>query len=692
MITVLIPNRNHGAYLARCLQGVLPEADEVRVVDDASEDDSRLIVRRFQARHPSLRLIEKNVPRGLLANLNEQLPNLAPGHVLFHAADDYLNPGAVARLRTILREFPHVGLVVWDLAFETAGRQRPSHGYRPGQGGGYFPPEFVAERFRGLPFVGQALFRVDALRALGGQPEKLAWHADHHSAWVIGLRHGVYYLNEPLGVLRENPGSYGSGMFGEKQKQVLEEAVREWNLPKYDDVREGLIRGQAIAVFPGNLLKDLPRIPGGTAYWTPGLRRLLWLRQWRHHFRHPLPESWKKKLRKIRPHEAMNLRSYLRRPVLRLYRKVLGKTGRGDVPLRMADSTPGHCQAFPSAGTVLWKGERTLPEVPSSVGLGVVHPNLSVALSAGTAGVWVARLEKAQVHGPSVGVTTGDRTFLPDVSIEWNKIPEDHGVMRRFRLPPARPLGGRTLLLASTGGDTYHHWMMDVLPRIELLQAAGTDLRKVDHFLVNGKGTPFQRDSLRCLGVPAEKCIPLTGRCRFQCETLILPSLPFPTSRPSREACEFLRRSFGSGQPGPTQKLLVGRGGGVSRQVRKWEEIRKNLLPLGFVDFDPGSVSLEEQIRAFSSAEIVVGVHGAALTNLVFCRTGTPALEIFGSEYVNPCYRNLCAAAGLRHFGVVDATPRGKALRMDLIDPEGEIDGDPEAVLRLTRGILAGRY
>jgi capsular polysaccharide biosynthesis protein/glycosyltransferase involved in cell wall biosynthesis len=688
MITVLIPNRNHGAYLARGLQGVIPEADEVRVVDDASEDDSREIVRRLQGRHPNLRLIGKNVPCGLLANLNEQLSDLAPGHVLFHAADDYLLPGAMTRLRTILQEFPHVGLVVWDLAFETAGKQRPSHGYRSGQGGGYFPPEIVAERFRGLPFVGQALFRVDALQALGGQPEKLAWHADHHTAWILGLRYGIYYLNETLGVLQENPGSYSSGMFGEKQKQVFEETVREWNLPKYDDVREGLIRGQAIAVFPGNLLKNLPRIPGGTAYWTPGLRRLLWFRQWRHHFRHPLPESWKKKLRKIRPHEAMNLRSYLRRPVLRLYRKVLGKTGCGDIPLRMADSTPAHCQAFPSAGTVFWKGERNLPEVPSSIGSGVVHPNLSVALSAGTAGVWVARLEKAQVHGPSVGVTTGDRTFLPDVSIEWNKIPEDHGVMRRFRLPPARRLGGMTLLLASTGGDTYHHWMMDVQPRIELLQAAGTDLRKVDHFLVNGKGTPFQRDSLRCLGVPAEKCIPLTGRCRFQCETLILPSLPFPTSRPSREACEFLRRFFGSGQPGPTQKLLVDRGGGVSRQVRKWEEIRNKLLSLGFVEFDPGQASLEEQAATFGRAGIVVGAHGAALTNLVFCQPGTRVLEMFGADYVNPCYRNLCAAAGLEHHAVVDVVEAGQPAQLELIDATREIRGEPGLVVELAEKLL----
>ena len=692
MITVLIPNRNHGAYLARCLQGLLPNFDEIRVIDDASEDNSRDIVRLFQVRHPQLRLIEKDKPRGLLANLNEEVARLSSGHVLFHAADDYLLPGAFSRLRKILQDYPKVGVVVWDLAFESSGRARPPHRYLPRKGSGYFPPDQVAERFRGLPFVGQALFRVDALREIGGQPEALAWHADHHTAWVLGLRHGVYYLNETLGVLQENPDSYSSGMFGERQRDVLVATIREWNQPKYEDVRKGLIRGLAFAVFPGHLLRDLLRVQGGEVYWTPELRRFLWLGKLRHRFRHPLPTKWKQRLKKLWPRNAMNWRSHLRRPLLRLYRKILLATGWGNVPLGIADSTPAHLKGSPAAGSVIWQGIRSLPPVPFSPSPGLPHPNLSHARPGAEAVVWVADMEKAEVNGPSVAVTTADRILLADVSIEWNKIPEDHGVMRRFRLPAARRLKGTSVLLGSTGGDTYHHWMMDVLPRMDLLQAAGTELAAADHFLVNGREKPFQRDSLIRLGIPLEKCVAMAGRCRFSCDTLLLPSLPFPTSRPSREACEFLRRSFAVPEAGTPRRLLIGRGGGLSRQVGRWDEIRQRLQPLGFSDFDPGSFSLEEQVRAFASAEMVVGVHGAALTNLVFCRPGIPVVEIFGSGYVNPCYRNLCAAAGLRHFGVVDATPAGQAPRLDLIDPQGQIEGDPEAVLHLASEVLAGRH
>ena len=64
-------------------------------------------------------------------------------------------------------------------------------------------------------------------------------------------------------------------------------------------------------------------------------------------------------------------------------------------------------------------------------------------------------------------------------------------------------------------------------------------------------------------------------------------------------------------------------------------------------------MSVEEQVKFFSSADMVVGAHGAALTNLVFCRPGTRVVELFSPHYVNPCYRDLCVAAGLRHAAVI---------------------------------------
>ena len=693
MISVVIPNRNHGPFLERCLASVLEGAEpheNIWVIDDASDDNSLEVVEQLQSRYPQIQLLKKDQPQGLLRNINDLLPEIPLGHVLFLAADDYLLPGALARMRRILSEYPQVGAVVWDLVIESKVRRRPSHNYRPRRGGGYFSPAKVPGRFGYLPFVGQALFHVSALKKMGGLPEALRWHADHHLAWVLGLRQGIFYEPKCLGVFQEMEKAYSSGMFGEEQSQVLRATIEEWEKPEYSDIRKNLIRGGALAVFGRNSLASLPQIPGGRAYLTPAMKRWCIRQGIRAWWRHPLPLAWSRWFKKLKPKGAMNLKSYVRRPLLRGYRRILKNFSWGSIPLEVAAETPEFLrQRGPGEGKVVWRGEVHLPAIPVSGFAGKPHPNLSECQPARNFGVWLSELPEAGVHGPSIAVTTHGRAMLADVSIEWNKIPEDHGIMRRFFLPRAEVLRGTSFLLASTGGGTYHHWMMDVLTRFPFLEKSGLLPGSIDHFLVNGVDLAFQKESLLKLGIPLNKCVGIPKRRRFRCERLLVPSLAFPTSRPSREACGFLSKQLAKQESGRGRgRLLVGRGGGVSRQVQRWGEIRTKLLSLGFVEFDPGQASLAEQAATFRGAEIVVGAHGAALTNLVFCQPGTKVLEMFGADYVNPCYRNLCAAAGLEHHAVVDVVEVGQPAQRELIDATRKIRGEPVLVAELAAKLL----
>jgi capsular polysaccharide biosynthesis protein len=61
-------------------------------------------------------------------------------------------------------------------------------------------------------------------------------------------------------------------------------------------------------------------------------------------------------------------------------------------------------------------------------------------------------------------------------------------------------------------------------------------------------------------------------------------------------------------------------------------------------------MSVAEQISLFAAAEVVIGAHGAALTNTVFCSPGTKVIEIFAPDYVNPCYRKLSSQVGLEYW------------------------------------------
>lgn len=75
----------------------------------------------------------------------------------------------------------------------------------------------------------------------------------------------------------------------------------------------------------------------------------------------------------------------------------------------------------------------------------------------------------------------------------------------------------------------------------------------------------------------------------------------------------------------------------------------------GFEIVTPGEMTVEEQMVAFRDAEIIVGPHGAGLTNLVYCRSGraTRVVELAQMSYVPGFYVRICQAKGLDYAAMI---------------------------------------
>jgi len=340
------------------------------------------------------------------------------------------------------------------------------------------------------------------------------------------------------------------------------------------------------------------------------------------------------KLKKVRTQIAQNLRLMGRRFGLWAH-----------APLRVVGCE--EAGLFQSKKPVLREAPASYPVLPKS------HPHLGEStLWYGQS--WCTAIERVTVYGPTVAVVDGQQRLLGDVSCEWGQPPELNWTMRRVWMPSTSFLKGRALILAATGGESYYHWMMDVLPRIQLAEKSGFKLESFDHFVVNGITKPFQQESLEALGIPLEKCR-VFGKSKkgYLCEEAILPSMPGPMGLPPPETAEFLRNSFSGGPEKGAELLFVGRGKGESRPLVEAEKIWAGLQKFGFIQIQPEKMSVADQARAFRSARVVVGAHGAGLANLAFCHPGTKVIELFSPLYVNPCYRNLCLAAGLSHGAVI---------------------------------------
>lgn len=225
-----------------------------------------------------------------------------------------------------------------------------------------------------------------------------------------------------------------------------------------------------------------------------------------------------------------------------------------------------------------------------------------------------------------------------------------------------RFLKGVTLNLCSAhAAINFCHWMFDSMSRLELFERAGYTFDDVDHILMPnfpGRTTAWVRERLQ---LPVEKIIHPGPRDQFTCETLLQPSFPgFIASYPPW-VIDFYRRHFPAPTVTPTRKIYIARRG--KRGLANEAEVESELQRRGFELFDPAyQTDLHLQLADVSH---VVGVHGAAMANLVFCPRTTRVLELMPSDMSSRYYYSLCDSAGMSYGVVFGRSLRERRTKFD---------------------------
>jgi capsular polysaccharide biosynthesis protein len=305
-----------------------------------------------------------------------------------------------------------------------------------------------------------------------------------------------------------------------------------------------------------------------------------------------------------------------------------------------------------------------------------VHSIFRQSLVGQSPAVFVATISGARVVGTAGHVIAPDNKVLGDVSREWFFNADQHSLLFKFKLPPTQNLPGLTVPLAVISGGTYYHWMTDVLPRLAIIEKGGCKLEAVDHFIVNDSRAPFLRESLDLLGIPQEKCVFTSKQMHLLCEKVVLPSVPGVPGKTPKWVVDFLRERFLPKVPqaGKRRRIYVSRQRSKYRKLRNGEEVREILLSRGFEEFFLEELPFRKQIELFASAEAVVSVHGAGLTNLAFCPSRTKVLEIFSPNYVNECFWNIVTWLDLEYAYLL-----GNGKRPEEFEDPHRVEEDVEA-------------
>ncbi|MEE9332753.1 MAG: glycosyltransferase 61 family protein [Granulosicoccaceae bacterium] len=219
------------------------------------------------------------------------------------------------------------------------------------------------------------------------------------------------------------------------------------------------------------------------------------------------------------------------------------------------------------------------------------------------------------------------------------------------------PLPGTTVLFAlSAGAHCYYHWMLDILPKLGVLQKAGFKLADIDNLLVRQASSSFQKDTLMHFGFESNRIVETKDNNRLLCEKVIIVDIQNGINmKMNRFLPAWLKHSF----PVPIEpkveriKLYVSRPKGVRRGVENEDELLPILERYGYTVLAMEGMSVSAQAAIMAKADVLVSPHGGALTNMVFCRPGIDIIELHG-RHVYPYYYGLAQLCGHNYHATLE--------------------------------------
>ncbi|WP_247002209.1 glycosyltransferase family 61 protein [Halosolutus gelatinilyticus] len=192
----------------------------------------------------------------------------------------------------------------------------------------------------------------------------------------------------------------------------------------------------------------------------------------------------------------------------------------------------------------------------------------------------------------------------------------------------------------------YYHWMVETVPQIRYIRAFEENTGERVTLLLPPDAPSFVGETLDVLGWPRSK-VEYATEPVYDISRLVLPSFP------ERRAADFewLRREVLDQvletTPESGDNVYVSRANAVERRVVNEDDVMDVLSQFGFSCYRLEERSLEQNVRLFADADVVVGPHGAGLTDVVFA-DDCILVELFGDK-IKPHYRELASTLGLSY-------------------------------------------
>lgn len=205
-------------------------------------------------------------------------------------------------------------------------------------------------------------------------------------------------------------------------------------------------------------------------------------------------------------------------------------------------------------------------------------------------------------------------------------------------------------------GGYYDYTLFVVAKLVRIREVAGREVWENAQFAYAYLGSKFESQWLDLLQISESQRLNTKTTGLVSADRLILGN----NQRwfyPSPGDVLRLRDAFRPELPADSgRKIFLCRKG--TRTLSNEVEITALVSAMGFEIIQDEPMSLRDQIALFSTASVIIGVHGAAFTNLLWAPAGARVLELFSGGYYPPYFYYLAEVLGLNYQCLIDENLR----------------------------------
>lgn len=213
-----------------------------------------------------------------------------------------------------------------------------------------------------------------------------------------------------------------------------------------------------------------------------------------------------------------------------------------------------------------------------------------------------------------------------------------HPIFTVNKLKKPIKLVGKTLLLSTDGGHNgFFHWLCRILPKLWALKNQNIDINSFDYIIVNAGDYQFKHISFKEFNIPSNKIIFADNEVIYQCESLF----GINNIRYHIEGINFIRDTLlkkNNNKLIGIKRIYISRQKAKHRKILNEEKLISYLKSKDFTILNFEDYSLNEQAQLINQCEILISIHGAGLSNIIFANPKMKLIEILEDTFVNVNY------------------------------------------------------